>query len=133
MLFWLAAQLGMHTICPWSLVLQYICQGVRFAVQQTVLGRHAYTDALPHTCWIQMPGLQGMEEVWGEGEHVQVIHPATECISGREHVSCAGSPPAGLSELCSLKRCCTLPSVSREYHGVLASLLHGSTLPLHIQ
>eukprot|EP00891_Asterochloris_glomerata_P009070 jgi/Astpho2/9070/e_gw1.00133.296.1_t len=27
-----------------------------------------------------------MEEVWGEGEHIQVIHPATECISGREHV-----------------------------------------------
>ncbi|KAF5835313.1 hypothetical protein DUNSADRAFT_7593 [Dunaliella salina] len=27
-----------------------------------------------------------MDQIWGQGEHVQVIHPGGECIAGREMV-----------------------------------------------
>lgn len=30
--------------------------------------------------------MQAMDEVWGEGDQVQVIHPAAACIAGRELV-----------------------------------------------
>ena len=29
-----------------------------------------------------------MEDVWGRGEHVQVMHPGTHCIAGHENVRC---------------------------------------------
>ena len=31
-------------------------------------------------------GLQAMNEIWGHGNHVQCMHPAAECIEGREDV-----------------------------------------------
>jgi len=33
-----------------------------------------------------------MDEVWGEGEHVQCIHPVSACVAGREHVRLCTSP-----------------------------------------
>ena len=27
-----------------------------------------------------------MEEVWGEGEHMQCVHPVSLCVAGRENV-----------------------------------------------
>ena len=30
--------------------------------------------------------MQAMEEVWGEGEHVQCVHPVSLCVAGRENV-----------------------------------------------
>ena len=32
------------------------------------------------------PLMQAMEEVWGEGEHVQCVHPVSLCVAGRENV-----------------------------------------------
>lgn len=29
---------------------------------------------------------QAMEGIWGQGEHVQVIHPGGDCIAGRAMV-----------------------------------------------
>jgi hypothetical protein len=42
-----------------------------------------------HTCTFLWPlsELQEMEQIVGEGEHVQVVHPGTGCIAGREQVS----------------------------------------------
>ena len=31
--------------------------------------------------------VQEMEQIWGQGEYVQIIHPLAACISGRELVS----------------------------------------------
>lgn len=31
--------------------------------------------------------LQAMEEIWGYGEHIQCMHPAANCIAGRNLVS----------------------------------------------
>lgn len=30
--------------------------------------------------------IQAMSDIWGHGDHVQCIHPAAECIEGREDV-----------------------------------------------
>lgn len=30
--------------------------------------------------------LQAMSDVWGHGDHIQCMHPAANCIEGREDV-----------------------------------------------
>lgn len=39
-------------------------------------------------CW---RCLQEMDKVWGKGDHVQIVHPGSACIAGRELVRCAVS------------------------------------------
>ena len=42
----------------------------------------AFQVAYQALCWLP----QAMEEVWGEGEHVQCVHPVSLCVAGRENV-----------------------------------------------
>ncbi|EIE18660.1 hypothetical protein COCSUDRAFT_59969 [Coccomyxa subellipsoidea C-169] len=39
-----------------------------------------------HPHLIQVHVLQAMNDIWGQGEHVQCIHPAAACIAGRQNV-----------------------------------------------
>lgn len=52
------------------------------------MGLHSRTALILCTTqhWGVRAGVQGMDKVWGQGEHVQVIHPGGECIAGREMV-----------------------------------------------
>jgi hypothetical protein len=40
-------------------------------------------------CLLLLLAAQAMDAVWGEGDQVQVIHPAAACIAGRAMVSVA--------------------------------------------
>jgi hypothetical protein len=33
-----------------------------------------------------------MDAVWGKGDHIQIVHPGSACIAGRELVSTAELP-----------------------------------------
>lgn len=45
------------------------------------------TAGLGHRVLLLLVSLQAMDAVWGEGDQVQVIHPAAACIAGRSMVS----------------------------------------------
>ena len=34
-----------------------------------------------------VPNAQAMARIWGQGAHVQCIHPVSGCIAGRDDVS----------------------------------------------
>ena len=37
-----------------------------------------------------------MEDIWGHGEHIQCMHPAANCIEGRDLVSLVVPPAVAL-------------------------------------
>eukprot|EP00983_Pelagomonas_calceolata_P008220 268952-Pelagomonas_calceolata.AAC.2 len=83
-------QLLQHCVCPSLALLVSLCQRsckctLEPPLKQLRLQLRPQVKLLSEgVC--ALIALQGMDRIWGQGEHVQVIHPGGECIAGREMV-----------------------------------------------
>ena len=59
-----------------------IVQALHSSAQLQLEQLHGFNTLSTNIC-----SAQAMQEIWGHGEHVQCLHPAANCIQGREDVS----------------------------------------------